>query len=123
MGLELLAFLAGLIGAISTAPQIYQMVKTRQTSGVSTQMFLMKNVAYAMWIAYGAMLGSFAIMFWNFFALALSSAVVVMKYKIISQEKQKIALDFSQDEITEQTKKPHLKLVYSRPRESISNHA
>lgn len=123
MGLEILAFCAGFIGAVSTAPQIYQMVKTKQTIGISTQMFMMKNIAYSLWIGYGAALGSHAIMFWNFFALALSSAVVVMKYKILAEEKQKPTLDFSGDEIVEQSKAPHLKLVYSRPREALKKQA
>jgi MtN3 and saliva related transmembrane protein len=115
MGLEILAFLAGLIGAVSTIPQIYQMVKTKQTRGISTQMFMMKNIAYTLWMAFGYFSGSFAIILWNFFALALSSAVVVMKYKILSEEKQKSATpDFLQDEMVETPKKHHLKLVYSK---------
>ena len=118
MGLELLAFVAGFIGAVSTVPQIYHMIKTKNTIGVSTQMFMMKNVAYAMWMGYGLVLGSVAIIFWNFFAFVMSSAVLVAKYKIGKAELQKpsniMQLDFSQDVVMEEpNRRPHLKLVYS----------
>ena len=135
MHLELIAFLAGLISSTAAIPQIWTLIKTRDTKGISGFMFGMKNCSCTLWVVFGVVSGTYSIVLWNAISLALCSTVVIMKYRILKQnaktsqpiEKSNIiplhvAVDNSEeyeleDELYIEPQKPAIRLVYSRPRE------
>lgn len=134
MHLELIAFLAGLISSTAAIPQILRMKRTRKTSGISTPMFCMKNCSNTLWLLFGILSGTYSIIFWNIISTTLCTTVIVMKYRILREKAQQeaevirknniiampiyVAVDnLKAEEEKPQPPRPHLKLVYSRPRE------
>lgn len=127
MYLELIAFLAGLISSTAAIPQILNMIRTKNTDGISGFMFGMKNCSCSLWIVFGFMSDTYSMVFWNAISLALCTTVVVMKYVILSNKAKLIkennivpmflAIDNTDEEDREPAiiqPKPVVRLVYSR---------
>ena len=78
---EGLGLLAGLLSTLAFLPQVILVWRTRSTEDVSLSSFLMLGVACLLWTAYGAMLGSLAIIATNIAVFSLVLAIVVAKFR------------------------------------------
>lgn len=72
---------AGVASMASFIPQIVKIVRERDAQGVSLRMFSVTVTAFALWLAYGVMLGSWPIAASNAICLALSAAIVALRLK------------------------------------------
>jgi hypothetical protein len=59
--------LADIVGGIATlcsissfVPQAWKIIRTRDTSGISTRMYVLTVVGFSLWLTYGILLGSAA---------------------------------------------------------------
>lgn len=72
---------AALCSMTSFAPQIIKLVKTRDASGVSLRTYAVTVTGFALWIAYGVLLGSWPVAVSNTVCLLMSAAVLVLKWR------------------------------------------
>ncbi len=71
--------LATLASTTSFAPQAWKIVRTRDTSAISTRMYAITVTGFALWLTYGLLLGQWPLIVTNAICLALSSFILLMK--------------------------------------------
>jgi len=79
--LEILAFLGGLLGITSSAPQFYRILMLKCAASVSLATYVMLLFSSILWVGYGLMEPCYAIVFWNSIGIVLTSMVIVAKYR------------------------------------------
>ena len=72
---------AAICSMTSFVPQIVKLVKTRDASAVSLRTYAVTVTGFALWIAYGVLLGSWPVAVSNSVCLAMSSAVLLLKWR------------------------------------------
>lgn len=77
---------AMIVGAIASAgsmtafaPQAWRIIKTRDTKGLSASTFALNTAAFALWAAYGMLLGKWPIIITNSVCLVVSGFILVMR--------------------------------------------
>lgn len=75
----LLGFLAAICSTVSFAPQAWKIIRSRRTQDISTRMYVVTVTGFALWLAYGIVLGEWPLMLSNAFCLLLSGFILVMK--------------------------------------------
>jgi MtN3 and saliva related transmembrane protein len=75
----LVGALATLASTTSFAPQAWKIVKTRDTGAISVRMYAITVAGFALWLAYGVMLGQWPLIATNGVCLLLSSFILAMK--------------------------------------------
>jgi MtN3 and saliva related transmembrane protein len=76
---DLVGYSAAILTTVAFVPQALKSWQTRDLSGVSLPMYGLFTLGVALWLAYGAMLGSWPIIVANTITLALSGAVLALK--------------------------------------------
>ena len=59
--------------------QTYKILKTRDVSSLSAPMWILSTIAFALWIAYGVLLGQWPIVIPNAVCFALASFILALK--------------------------------------------
>jgi MtN3 and saliva related transmembrane protein len=77
--IAVLGFAAALCSTVSFVPQAYRIVKTRDTSSISTRMYLITCLGFVLWLGYGVALGQWPLIVTNSICLALASFILFMK--------------------------------------------
>jgi MtN3 and saliva related transmembrane protein len=70
---------ATLFSTVSFVPQAWKIVRTGDTSAISTRMYAITVAGFALWLAYGLQLGAWPIVLANSICLALSAFILVFK--------------------------------------------
>ena len=70
---------AALASTVSFMPQAIKIIRSRDTSGISTGMYIVTVVGFVLWTTYGVLLGQWPIMASNGICLALSAFILSMK--------------------------------------------
>jgi MtN3 and saliva related transmembrane protein len=75
----------GIIAAILTTsafiPQVYKIYKEKKAQGVSLTMYLIMFVGVLLWLVYGVLIGSIAIIVANSVTAVLQLFVIIFKLK------------------------------------------
>jgi len=87
---DLVGYLAALFGVTAFTPQAWKIIKTRDTSSLSTPMWILQVFAFAGWIVYGVMLRALPIIAPNTVCFLISVFILVMKL-VPREAKNKIA--------------------------------
>jgi len=66
----------------SFAPQLLKIVRERDASGVSLRMYLVTVTGFSFWIVYGLMIASWPVVASNAVCLALSGAILTLKWRL-----------------------------------------
>jgi MtN3 and saliva related transmembrane protein len=82
--------IAAVLSTISFVPQATKIIRSRDTSGISTGMYLVTVAGFTLWTAYGAMRTAWPIIASNGICLILSAFILTMKL-LPQQEKEKVA--------------------------------
>ena len=89
-----IAVLVGAAAAIASTtsflPQAVKIVRTRDTKSISAAMYAITVTGFALWTAYGLMLGSWPLIAANTICLALSAFIFMMKL-LPQREKEEVA--------------------------------
>jgi MtN3 and saliva related transmembrane protein len=75
----------------SFTPQAWKIIKTRDTSSISTGMYALTVTGFALWLGYGAMSGQWSIMVTN--AICLLLAVFILVMKVLPEKKKNAVAD------------------------------
>ena len=77
MMVEALGLLAGVIGIVAWIPQIIQVWVHKRHDGLSLTTFAVVSLALALWLVYGILVDSFAMVAANIMTLSVIGAVIV----------------------------------------------
>ena len=82
-------FLSDIVGSIAAilttlcyVPQVWLVVKKRQTQGISLLMYITFTLGVSLWLVYGLLLGSVPIIAANTVTLCLAIIIVTMKIRL-----------------------------------------
>ena len=88
MMIELLGLLVGVIGIVAWIPQIVQVWVHKRHDGLSLTTFAVVSLALALWLVYGILVDSFAMIAANIMTLGVIGAVFIGVLRIrISENK------------------------------------
>ena len=87
----LIGALAALCSTTSFAPQAWKIIKTRNTADLSKRMYTVTVIGFALWLAYGLVLGQWPIIVTNAICLLLSGFILAMK--LLPQQKKEAVAD------------------------------
>ena len=85
MWVNVVGVVAAVCSMTSFVPQIVKMVRERDASSVSLRMYVVTVTGFCFWIAYGLMIGSWPVAVSNAISLALSGAILLMKWRMDRQ--------------------------------------
>ncbi len=86
--MDLTIIVGGLAAAFSTvsfAPQAFKMIRSRDTSGISTGTYALTVAGFILWSTYGILLGALPLIVSNAICLALSAFILTMKIRSHTQ--------------------------------------
>ena len=75
--IEAIGLLAGVVGIIAWVPQIIEVWKHKRHEGISLPTFAVVFVALSMWLLYGILVDSLAMIVANIMTLAVILAVII----------------------------------------------
>jgi MtN3 and saliva related transmembrane protein len=75
----ILGILAAAVSTASFAPQAWKIIRSRKTKDISTGMYLLTVVGFALWIGFGIRLGQWPLIAANSICLLLSGFILLMK--------------------------------------------
>jgi MtN3 and saliva related transmembrane protein len=70
---------ATLCSVTSFVPQAWKVIRTRDTSSISTGMYVITVIGFALWFTYGLLLWQWPLILTNGLCLLLSGFILVMK--------------------------------------------
>ena len=77
--IDLIGYAAAFGTSFSFVPQVYKIIRTGNTEGISLLMYSIYVVGIACWLTFGLMLGSWPIIAANALTLVLSGTVLILK--------------------------------------------
>ena len=78
---EILGFLAAVCTTASFVPQVWHILKTRDTRAISLMMYLLFTVGVVLWLVYGIMIGSAPVIVANSITLVLALVILICKVR------------------------------------------
>lgn len=78
MNVEIIGYTAVVIGALSTAPQIYQIVKTKKVRDINFLFFFLRAVSSVLYILYGILKEDYVMFASAIMPLVLEFTVLVL---------------------------------------------
>jgi MtN3 and saliva related transmembrane protein len=78
---DLVGVAAALCSMSSFGPQILKIWREQDASSVSLRMYVVTVTGFSLWIAYGALIGSWPVVGSNAVCLALSGTVLALKWR------------------------------------------
>ncbi len=83
---EAVGFCAGTLTTASFVPQVLKTWRSKSTRDISLAMWLMFSIGVGVWIVYGFLTGSLAIILTNVITLVLAGTVLVIKLQNLTSE-------------------------------------
>ena len=77
-GVEFVGYVAGAITTVAFLPQLILIARSRQANGVSLRMYLVFSFGVALWITYGVLRNSPAVVLTNAVTLLLTAVIVAL---------------------------------------------
>jgi MtN3 and saliva related transmembrane protein len=90
--IEIIGIVAGLITTLASVPQVVQIYKTNEVSGLSLYYFIILFSGIFLWFLYGILLNSITLVVPNLITGILISLII---YKIIVLKRKKVDLNQS----------------------------
>jgi len=79
--IESLGFLAAVCTTASFVPQVWHILKTRDTRAISLMMYLLFTAGVVLWLVYGIMIGSTPVVAANSITLVLALVILTCKVR------------------------------------------
>ncbi|WP_310540168.1 SemiSWEET transporter [Phenylobacterium sp.] len=83
---DIVGTLAALCSMASFTPQIIKIWREKDATSVSLRMYVVTVTGFALWIAYGILIGSWPVAASNVVCLALSAAILALKWRFRENE-------------------------------------
>lgn len=81
MLIQLLGLFAGALVILASLPQIIRIIKTKSTKDISLPMYCIQNLGTFLWIIYGVMTNSLAIIVTNVIYQIFTLTILYLKIK------------------------------------------
>ena len=78
---DIIGYLAAILTTISFVPQALQIIKTKDTKGISLPMYILFTLGVFLWLVYGICTKSYPVIVANFITLVLASIILTFKIK------------------------------------------
>lgn len=78
---EWLGYMAAALTTLSFVPQAVKTIRSKDTRGISTGMYLMFTVGIGFWLAYGIAIDSWPMIGCNFLTLLLAATILGLKLR------------------------------------------
>lgn len=78
---ETIGYIGAFLTTVSFIPQAVKTIRTRDTRGISLEMYSVFTLGVACWLVYGFVLGSWPMILSNIVTLGLSSTILVLKLR------------------------------------------
>ncbi len=78
---EIVGYLAAVLTTASFVPQALQILRTRETKGISLSMYVAFSAGVALWVVYGLVYRSWPLVLANVVTLALALSILFMKLR------------------------------------------
>jgi MtN3 and saliva related transmembrane protein len=75
----IIGFCATIASTVSFVPQAWKIIKSRRTHDISVGMYAVTVTGFALWTAYGVLLGQWPLIVTNSICLLLSAFILTMK--------------------------------------------
>lgn len=85
--LDLIGYVATILIAISSLPQVIKTIKTRSTKGISLLMFIILFVGNVLWMTYGIVLKNLPMIVGNAVSIVLYAIMITFKIVNIARGK------------------------------------
>ena len=72
---------AGLCSMSSFVPQLIKIAREKRAEGVSLRTYVVNVTGFVLWVAYGALLGSWPVAVSNAVNLLLAGAILVLRWR------------------------------------------
>lgn len=82
--LQIIVYSAGAVVMLSTIPQIYKIVKTKQAKGISVTSYILLSISQALWLIYGILKADNKLIITNSILLLL---IIIILLLVIYYEK------------------------------------
>ena len=82
MWIEAIGIVAGILGIIAWFPQIHEVWIKKHHEGISLSTFSVVSVALVLWLIYGFLIHSLAVIFANIFTLIVILAVLIGVWRL-----------------------------------------
>lgn len=76
-----LGTVAGVLSTGAFLPQVAKIWREGDTAAISTRMYVLRTVGFALWLGYGLALGSVPIVVFNVLSLLLGGAILALKLR------------------------------------------
>ena len=76
---DIVGYIAAMFSVMAFMPQAWKVIKTRDTKDLSTPMWILEILAFAMWIVYGVTRSALPIVIPNAICFVLALFILVMK--------------------------------------------
>ena len=93
----LLGYFAAITSTSSFAPQAWKIIKSRQTKDISTGMYLLTVLGFALWLVFGLLERQWPLVASNGICLLLSAFILMMKL-LPQRQKEEVADVLSEPE-------------------------
>lgn len=90
--IEAIGLLAGVIGIFAWIPQIIQVWVHKRHDGISLTTFAVVSFALGLWLLYGILVDSFAMIAANIMTLTVIGAVIIGVLRVRKSELQSLSL-------------------------------
>lgn len=92
---DMLPIFVGVLAAIASvcsfAPQAWKIIRTRDTTSISSGMYALTVTGFVLWLVYGLMLSQWPLIFTNAICLVFASFILVMK--LVPKSTKKVLAD------------------------------
>ncbi len=78
---EIIGFIAASLSSMSFLPQVIKTIKTKNTSGISLEMYIIFICGILFWMAYGILIERYIIVGANIITLSSSFTILFVKIK------------------------------------------
>lgn len=95
--MEAVGVLAGCCTTGSFLPQALRTFRTKSVNDISLTMYVVLCTGVALWIAYGLLIGSFAVLVANCVTFVLAGSVLVMKLRYRNRDCVRVCLPEQDD--------------------------
>lgn len=76
---EWLGYLAAMLTTLAFVPQAIQVIRSKDTRGISLPMYVIFTAGVACWVGYGVALGSWPMIVANLVTMVLALVILVLK--------------------------------------------
>lgn len=80
--ITIIGFVAATCTTISFVPQVWHIIKTRDTKGISLNMYAIFALGVFFWLLYGCFLSSLPIIIANSITLLLAITILILKIRL-----------------------------------------